>query len=349
MKARIISFLLFLALLWAPTAPVHAQSPDSGDVFLLGQDYTLAKGETLNGSLAIIGGNVLIEKGAIINGNVAVTGGNLSIIGDVYGDVAIIGGNLTTSGAIHGDIAVVGGQAVLTETAVVDGDLATIGGQIKQDPKAQISGDVTHNAPLVEIPQIPNAPEDPNTPNLPNIPTPNWDANPLWKMANVLIRAFAVGAIAMLLTLFLQPQLERTADAITRQPILSGSFGLLAVVATPLAILIMVVTLILIPAAVVVALLVPLAWLFGIVALGQEVGERLSKALNQVWQPVITSGMGTFLLILISGLIGIIPCIGWLFSLIVTLFAIGGVVMTWFGTRPTPINFLTPVEVPPAA
>ena len=109
-------------------------------------------------------------------------------------------------------------------------------------------------------------------------------------------RALAVAAIGMLLTLFLQPQLERVADAVTRQPLMAGSFGLLAVVVTPLAMLIMIVTLILIPVAIVVALLVPLAWLFGMVALGQEVGERFTKAINQIWAPVLSTGFGTFLL-----------------------------------------------------
>jgi hypothetical protein len=125
---------------------------------------------------------------------------------------------------------------------------------------------------------------------------------------------------------------------------------MLAIVVTPLAILIMVITLILIPVAIVVVMLVPLAWLFGMVALGGEVGERFTKAVNQVWSPVLSTGLGTFLLVLVTGFIGLIPCIGWLLAFIVSLFAIGGVVMTWFGTRSAPATATsTPVEVPPAS
>jgi hypothetical protein len=56
---------------------------------------------------------------------------------------------------------------------------------------------------------------------------------------------------------------------------------------------------------------------------------------------------------LVVGVIGLIPCVGWLLSFLVTLFALGGVAMTWFGTRPAPgrvtLPPTAPVEIPPAA
>ena len=360
MKIKLTTLILLLALLFVPTASVNAQSPNSGDVFLLGQDYTLASGETLDGSLAVVGGNVLIEEDATVNGDVVVIGGSLTINGDINGDAAIIGGNLTVSAKIDGDVAIVGGQAVLTETAVVDGNITTMGGQVEKEPGAEVSGNITNNAPPVDIPDVPAVPTVPDVPAVPNVPnvpaTPDFNGilNPLWEAFYAFLRALAVAAVGMLLTLFLQPQLERVSDAITQQPILAGSFGLLAVVVAPLAILIMVVTLILIPVALVAAMLVPLAWLFGMVALGQEVGERFTKAINQIWPPVLSTGVGTFLLVLVTGFIGMIPCIGWLLVFIITLFAIGGVVMTWFGTRNPPGRLIptseaAPVEVPPAS
>ena len=353
MKTKLTTFILLLALLLLPTASVNAQSPGGGDIFRLGQNYTLAKGETLDGSLAVVGGNIKIEEGATVNGEVVVIGGNLVVNGNIKGDVAIIGGNLKLSAIIKGDIAVVGGQAALAKTAVVDGNITTIGGQVEKEPGAEVSGDITDNAPLINIPDVPAVPNVPNVPDVPSVPnTPGFDlnVNPLWSAFGVIFRALAVAAIGMLLTLFLQPQMERVADAIIGQPILAGSFGLLAVVVTPLAILIMVVTLILIPVALVVALLVPLAWLFGMVAMGQEVGERFTKAINQTWSPIFSTGFGTFLLVLVIGFIGMIPCIGWLLAFIVTWFALGGVVMTWFGTRSAPGRIIpAPVEIPPAS
>ena len=239
MKTKLTTLILLLALLFLPTASVQAQSPDGNDVFLIGQNYTLKSDETLDGSLAVIGGNAVIEEDSTVNGDVVLIGGNLTINGDVSGNVAIIGGNLTISGAIDGDVAVVGGQSKLTETAKVDGDIATIGGQVEKEPGAEVSGEIVNNAPLFNIPDVPNVPNVPNVPDVPGVPNvpnapdaPNFnvDVNPLWEVVNVIWRAIAVAAIGMLLTLFLQPQLERVADAITRQPLMAGSFGLLAVV-----------------------------------------------------------------------------------------------------------------------
>jgi hypothetical protein len=88
------------------------------------------------------------------------------------------------------------------------------------------------------------------------------------------------------------------------------------------------------------------------VALGQEVGERFTKAIHQTWAPVLTTGFGTFLLVLVGGLFGLIPCAGWLLSFLITLIAIGGVIMTVFGTRSAPGRLATNSQVeivPPAS
>lgn len=348
-KTNAIRIILVLALLILPTSTVFAQSP-GGDVFLFGQNYTLAGGDTLNGSLAVIGGNAMIEEEANIHGDVVLVGGNLTINGDVDGDVALVGGNMTISGTIDGNIVIVGGQVLLTETAFVDGDIATIGGSIQKEPGAEVSGNVTNNAPpVINVPDVPNVPNVQNPPGTPNI---NVNLNPLREIIGVFARALAVAAIGMLLTLFLQPQLDRVAGAIVTQPLVAGGYGLLAVIVVPTAIVVMTITIILIPIALLAMLVLPLAWLLGMVALGQEVGDRFTKAINQTWAPVLATGFGTFLLLLVVGLVGMIPCLGWLASFLATLAAIGGAVMTWFGTRNAPGSMIQPVqmtELPPTS
>jgi len=350
MKFRLTHILLLLALLILPTRNVHAQSP-GGDVVLFGQDYTLKSDDTLNGSLAVIGGNVTIEEGARVNGDVAVIGGNITINGDIDGDMAVIGGNVLIAATVDGNIAIIGSQASLTETAVVNGDIATIGGNVEKDPGAKVTGEITNNAPpSIEAPQVPNVPSQPNQPS--SSPDVNVSLSPFWKVAGALGRALVVAGIGMLLALFLQPQLERTGDAVVHQPFAAGGFGLLAVIAAPVAVLIMTITLILIPVSLlVIFLVVPAVWVFGMVALGQEVGDRFTRAINQSWAPVLSTGFGTFLLMLLTGLVGLIPCIGWLPVFAVTMMGIGGVVMTWFGTRNPPGQMPAPamVEIPPAS
>jgi cytoskeletal protein CcmA (bactofilin family) len=356
-KMNIIRIILVLGLLLVPTGVVLAQS-GGGSVFLVGQNYTLGKGETLYGSIAVMGGNIQIEEEAVVNGSIVVFGGNISIAEDTLtnGDIAVFGGNITISGEVNGDVVIFGGQANLTSTATVFGDVSSIGGQVSQESGSKITGDVNNNAPPVvdvpSVPNVPNVPNAPNVPNVPNVPDPWVSYNPFWEVMSVFGRAVGVALIGMLLALFLQPQLDRVSAAVTHQPLIAGGYGLLAVIVVPVAMLIMTMTIILIPIALLAGLILPLAWIFGMVALGQEVGDRFAKAINQVWAPVLSTGFGTFLLVLVVGFVGLIPCVGWLASFLVTLAALGGVALTWFGTRAAPGGMMNPAsveELPPTS
>jgi cytoskeletal protein CcmA (bactofilin family) len=353
---KLILVFAVLAFLLLPTRSAQAQDPsvDGGKV-IFGQSFTLKSGEKLSGDLVVFGGNVVIEKEANIEGSVVVFGGNVDFAesAGIKGDMAIIGGSAKVNGVVDGNMVVVGGQISLTDTAVVHGDIASVGGQIARDPKARVDGNVVENiaAPSIEIPKIPNLPNIPDVPDVQNPPVVNVNVNPVWEVINVFLRALAVAVLAVLLTLFLQPQLERVSHAIVRQPVVAGAFGLLTIVLSPLVLVILIITLILIPVALLAAFILPLAWLFGVIALGQEVGERFTKAINQTWVPVLTTGFGAFMLMLVGGYIGMIPCVGWLATFLIGIMGIGGVAMTWFGTRPAPgaMVIQQPVEVPPAS
>jgi hypothetical protein len=149
----------------------------------------------------------------------------------------------------------------------------------------------------------------------------------------VIGKALGMGIIALLLTLFLDVQIKRIGDYIVGQPLIAGSVGLLSIFLSILLIFTI------IPIFVIVC-----AWILGIVALGQEVGDRFTRAINQTWQPIIATAFGTFLLTLVAGFIGLIPCVGWLFNLILTLVGIGAVMMTRFGTRSGSDTAITVVQ-----
>lgn len=355
MKLKLTISLLLLALLILPASSVLAQDPvHNGDVVRFGQNYTLGEGETLNGSIAVFGGNISIEKDAEVNGSAAIFGGNFEIAEGVVidGDLAVFGGNLIVSGEVKGDIVIFGGQALLESDSIVTGDIATFGGQVTQEPGAEVGGDIVHNAPpSIDAPEVPDVPNPPEVPGIPNPPDVRVNVNPFWNIFSKLAQAVVVAAVGMLLSLFLQPQLDRTANTIVRQPLISGGYGLIIFVVLPIILIVMALTIILIPVAAVVVVLVPLAWLFGVIAIGQEVGERFAKAVNQVWAPVLSTGFGVFLLMLVIGFIELIPCIGWIPSTLVALMGIGATAMTWFGTR-NPPGYIPPVvpdEIPPAS
>jgi cytoskeletal protein CcmA (bactofilin family) len=332
---KFLTLFALLALFLMPTGVVRAQGPDtgSGGRVIFGSNFTLESGEVFNGDLVVFGGNVTIEKDAELNGALVVFGGTAESNGDVNGDVVIVGG-----------------QVNLDENAHVTGDVVTVGGQLKQAEGARIDGEVVNNIqPNIRIP-------DGRVPPSVNPPSVNVDFNPFWSAAGVLIRAVAVALLAMLVVMFLQPQLNRVGQAIMGQPLMSGSIGLLAVLVTPITIVILTVTIILIPVAFAGVLLLVFAWLFGIIALGQEVGERFTSSINQTWAPVLTTGFGTFLLMLVGGAIGEIPCVGWIAPAALGLLGIGAVAITWFGSRSAPIS-VTPVsalpkdveQIPPAS
>ena len=140
----------------------------------------------------------------------------------------------------------------------------------------------------------------------------------------------------MLLTAFLHPQIDRVAQAAIRQPFAAGSLGLLTVFLAPLAIVLLAITLILIPLALAAAILVALAWIFGVVALGQLVGDRLLQAMHRTWEPVLSAGFGALVLGIVLGASNQIPCVGWLTGVLIGLVGLGAATMTLFGTRAWP-------------
>ncbi len=333
MNKTIKSFtlLVLLVLLLAPAAPAYAQSGEPGKI-IFGDNFTLESGEELVGDLVVFGGNVTVEEEANLNGN-----------------LVVFGGTVDSNGNLNGDVVIFGGQISLDENAVVAGDVVTIGGQINQAEGAEIKGEIVNNvSPEIQIPNG-RSPPDVNPPQI------NIDYNPFWTVAGIFYRAVIIAAMAMLVVVFLKPQMENVSQAIVSQPVMSGGVGLLTVFGGPISIvvvaLIMVITLILIPVAALVvfvgALAIALAWLFGIIALGNEVGERFTQSINQTWAPAFTAGFGTFLLMLVGGAIGEIPCIGWLFVVLVGLVGIGAAVLTRFGTRPVQSMALT-AYTPPA-
>jgi len=351
-RSTLTRVLLLLALLLVPTASIHAQTSSNSDVVLFGQNYTLQEGETINGSIAVFGGNIEIQKDAEVNGSIAIFGGNLSIAEGavINGDIAVFGGNVTLTGDVNGDMVLFGGQALLESEASIR-NIATFGGQVTQEPGATVSGDITNNTtPRVTAPEPPRVPNVPNVPGVPDVPNVDVNVNPLWEVVSAFGRALAVAAVGMLLTLFLQPQLDRASSALVQQPLIAGGYGLLAIIVLPIVVVFLSITIILIPIALIAAMAIPLAWVFGMVVLGQEVGERFAKAINQIWAPVLTTGLGTFTLVLLTGLISLIPCIGWLGSFIISLLALGVTAMTRFGTfSPTGYTPAPSVDVIPPA
>lgn len=324
---KLYILLVLLTLLALPTQPALALGPTLDGRVILGNNFTLKSGETLTGDLVIIGGQAVVEQGAV-----------------VQGDTVIIGGNLQLDGQVDGDAVIVGGLVSLGSSASLGGDAVTIGGTVWRAEGARIGGNIISNFPPPSL-SFPSGGATEAQP-LPPQPRFHLDFGPLGSIAWSFFLALGLGCIAMLLTVFLHPQLDRVAQALVSQPVVSGSIGFLALIATSVAFLILVVTLILSPLAFTLAFLLVLAGLFGIVALGTEVGQRLAKALRRTWEPVLSAGFGTFVLILAIQTVNLVPCLGFLAGAVLALIGLGAAVTTVFGTRFPPTA--TPPAVAPA-
>jgi len=328
---KLITLLVLAALAALPTGAVHASGLTDGRV-IFGDSFTLESGDTLTGDLVVFGGNVKIEADA-----------------EVEGDMVVIGGNVTLDGEIEKSAVIIGGAVNLGEGSVIEGDLVTVGGALTRAEGSQVEGEVITNipAPNVNIPEI----QIPESPAVPNPPTPvqpgiKFDFDPLGDLIRLLSTTMAVALLAMLASLFLQPQIERVSQAVVSQPVVTGSVGLLVAVLAPVILVILAITIILIPVVVLAAAALALAWLFGLIAIGAEVGERFARAVNQTWAPPLTAGFGTFLTMLIVGGIGLVPCVGWLVPSLLAMLGIGGVTLTMFGSRMYPH---TPAPAAPPA
>jgi len=308
---------------------------------IFGSNITVSSDNPFEGDLVLFGGNVTIEKDAKLDG-----------------DLVVIGGNIISDGSLNGDVVVVGGQIKLDETAVVNGDVVLVGGQIQSAEGAKIEGDVFNNiAPNIDIPNgkippiVPGVPDIPDVPGVPNIPNiVNVSFNPFLEFGRVFGSSLLMAILGMRAVLFFQERLDKVSRAVIVQPLMTTSIGLLTIVA----LVVVSLTIILLPFAVLSLIPLGFAWLFGVISIGREIGERLGNGLRQEWTPVLATGVGTFILMFIVGsiqslndLTWVAGCFTWIVPGIIGLLAIGAVVVTRFGGQTVQSPAMS-VSSPPA-
>jgi hypothetical protein len=325
MKAiRILALLgLFAALFAAPSQALAAPivSPLHDDVVVFGEDYLLAADMVVDGSVLLFGGDATIQTGATVSG-----------------DVVLFGGDIDLAGTVNGTIIALGGDVNLASTAVVTGDVVSPGGNLERADGALISGNVFNESqPLsVALPDGADIPEINITPEvIRDIRHFERGGNfgAVGRLVWLLFQAFAMSTVALLVMLFAPIQLRRVADTAVSEPVSSGGFGLLGTVLLPILLLVSVVTLVLPPVILLVALI---AFAFGWIALGLEVGRRLAIGFNVEWSPVVQAWLGTMALSIVVGIVAWVPCVGWVAGFVVGCLGFGAVLLTRFGTQSYP-------------
>ena len=318
--------VLALSLSAFRQADLSIQAP--GDRLVLGDNYILEQGETLDGNLIVLGGNATLETGS-----------------RVEKDVVILGGNLMVQGSIGGDINVVGGLVTLGESAVVEGDVNSFSGQLIQAEGATVEGDLNTNLTLPFIFSAPARLTIPNfdgglsLPRLPFSTTNRLDlglglaGGVLWWLG----RSFIWAILALLVGLFIPRNAERAAAAATVKPVVAGGLGCLTMLVVPAMLGLLFLSICGIPISLLGLFLLVAAWAFGIIAIGLETGKRLALLLKQDWALPVSAMVGTFLLtLLINGLGALIPCVGWVVPALVGMVGLGAALVTRYGARALP-------------
>ncbi len=360
MKRVFVSLLVLVLLAFAAT-PVFAQGVNGGDHFCFGGDTVVQSGETANGVVVFgcnvrvlkgasvnrdvvsFGGNVVIEDGARVGGGLVAFGGNV-VIEDgarVGRDVVAFGGVVQISGEVSRNVTSFGGPVTLDSTAKVGREVISFGGPVRQEPGAEVRGRVVQGQRF----------------SFSGLRIVNW--TDFWNpftfggggfltaiglgFLRSLIAAIALAALGALTVVFLPSQTHQVSQVAETSPAPSLGVGCLTLLAAPTLITLLVILVCTIPVAVVLVFALVIGWLFGLIALGQLVGERLLQAFKaKEILPVVAVIVG----VLVLTLLGAVPFIGWIITLAVALLGIGAVVLTRFGTRPYP---MTPASVAPVA
>lgn len=322
-QKRILLFLIMIFALAIPSSNVMARGLAEGKV-VFGGSYRLESGESLNGDLIIFGAVATLEENSTVTGT-----------------VVLFGANLEASGKIQQDVVGIGGLISLDETALVNGDVITLGAHMDKAKGAIVLGDVT------DISRVPFSFAVPGNINIPkNYPNIFPEVDYIWTTLKILLWS----ALAILVVLFVPQASSRVAQAFIKQPLVAFGLGLLTIVlAIPLAAL-FIITIILSPLGLFILLLLGLSWVFGLIAIGMEIGKRFSGLVKREWADPVSAGLGTlFLMLVLNGVNEMIPCIGWMLPVTVGMIGLGAVLMTRFGTQFYPNVPDSYLPTPPAA
>lgn len=328
---RICTFLILLSALFMPFHSAAARGMTDGQI-IFGSNYTVKSGETLGGDLVVFGGSVMVEDGGIVKG-----------------DLVLFGGSITIAGTVTGDLVLIGGSGILKSTAVVEGDMDTVGGSFQTESGALIMGTTNNytSPPALSL-SLPNAFTDPDLTKLPNDVTRYITAanfNPITDLAWLIMKSLGWAALAALVLMFLEKYTLQVRKAALHQPAITGSFGFISLLVVIVVTVVLSVTILLIPVALIGLLIFGFAVAFGWIAVGLEVGQRMSQLFHQEWALPISAALGTFTVNLVANGIGFIPCVGWVVPFLISLLGLGAVILSRFGTISYPPD--QPISVEP--
>jgi hypothetical protein len=162
------------------------------------------------------------------------------------------------------------------------------------------------------------------------MPFVNW----IGRFIGMTILMSALGA---LLLLAMPKKADRMAQALETNPWKIFGYGVLTGLAYLGTTFILIITICLIPIAILLALVFSLAILLGKLALGYKLGKLIVEGIfKSKWSAVPTAVIGNLSLYILTRAIRLIPCLGDFVAMLISLFGLGLVVVTLFGSKSYP-------------
>ncbi|HHW09902.1 MAG TPA: polymer-forming cytoskeletal protein [Firmicutes bacterium] len=258
--------------------------------------------------------DIVVPKGSVHTGDAVSILGNVIVDGEVRGDAVTVGGDITVNGRVEGEVTVVGGRVHIGPEGSISGDTTVVGGGItgnREGIKGSVS-DVGINSAVVK-----------------------WRFPfflrwwPLWPLRQLFLM-IGLFAIALLVIILFPQAVGNVRRRLEESPGRSFLLGIL-------------VWFLLIPGSILLALtiigipLLPLFWLaylaakiIGYAALAVLLGQRIAQFANAGELNIIAQ---TAIGVAALGLVGFIPILNGLVSLLAAIFTIGAVADTKFGTN----------------
>ncbi|MBD8064413.1 hypothetical protein IC608_02845 [Devosia sp. PTR5] len=296
---------------------VNADQPVGGDLYAAG--FSVIVGQSVGGDLTAVGNTVVVDPAAAVLGNARLSGASVSLAAPVTGSVLVAAENATLGGTIAGD-------------------LEFFGNKLEFGPSAKISGIVRVHAP--EPITLPAGVADPARVQYEQLRSSDYTGQAGKTAQNVVIgiwpAIFATGiwwfslAVLGALAIALMPRAtENFERRAATHPLATLGLGVLGFSATagllPVAAL-SIVGLILVPFIGIGAIAACIfAYLAGVYLIAMR-ASRSFFTINTALKRVGVMLVG----VVLAGLIGTLPFIGWLISLALMSFGFGIFVRSLF-------------------
>lgn len=264
----------------------------------------------IGGSLVVAGGNISIEDDASIGSYTIVMGGNTSILGDVAGNTYVFAGNTSTNSTIEGNLEAQVGMIRVGPKTVVVGDLVITSDEKPEiDESADIGGEVVVKEPEHKVPE-----------EVKQVETKSIsEVFASIKFITALLGAISTFLVGFILIRLFPRYMEVSRENIEKSTWRSLGWGVLALVVTPIVIVLLFVLIVTIPLAFLTMALYGIYTYLAKIFVIYWAGRKIFKNSSEVVSFAIT--------LVIYVLITLIPVIGGLVSFAALLFGIGAGVL----------------------